>query len=235
MSMSNKSWNLPTQKELDDTRSYFAKVFQRMALALAISWFVAYYVSWMHDIVRILFSDKLYFYLFFGVELAIIRKLSGNLKTLSLRETKIMFVLFSVLEWAFLSVIFLIFRLSSIASIFGSTALLFAVMGLYGFYTKKDLTNIGNISLMGLIGIIIGSCINRFLQSETTDFVITIIGVLVFVWLTAYDIQKLKNINTQWDEWTDNESKEAIAWALGLYLDFVNLFLRLLKLFGKRK
>lgn len=109
------------------------------------------------------------------------------------------------------------------------------MMGIYGYTTKSDLTKMWSLLFMGLIGIIIWWVINLFLRNETFDFIITSIWVIIFVWLTAYDVQKLKQFNTKWDAGTENEQKEAIIGALNLYLDFINLFLNLLNLFGKRK
>ncbi len=219
----------------EDTRSYFAKVFQWMGIALAISGVIAWQVSQTPQLVEIIFGNKLYFYGMMIIELGLVRYLSANIKNLSLQMAGIMFVLYSAINGAILSLVFLVFELNSIISIFGATTAIFLVMGIYGYTTKSDLTKMWSLLFMGLIGIIIWWVINIFLKNQMFDFIITSIGVIIFVWLTAYDVQKLKQLNTKWDAGTDNEQKEWIIGALNLYLDFINLFLNLLKLFGKRK
>ena len=146
-----------------------------------------------------------------------------------------LFVLYSIVTGLTLSVIFLVYQMGSIVSIFGVTALIFAAMSIYGYTTQKDLTGIGTMALFGLFGIIIASVINLFLGNTVADTIISIIGVIVFIALTAYDTQKIKEMNVLGNEGTDDDKKEAIMGALTLYLDFINLFLKLLSLFGKRK
>ena len=219
----------------EDTRSYFAKVFQWMGIALAISGVVAWQVSQTPQIVEIIFGNRLYLYGIMIIEFGLVRYLSANIKNLSLHMASIMFVLYSAINGAILSLIFLVYELNSIISIFGATTAIFLMMGIYGYTTKSDLTKMWSLLFMGLIGIIIWWVINLFLRNETFDFIITSIWVIIFVWLTAYDVQKLKQFNTKWDAGTENEQKEAIIGALNLYLDFINLFLNLLNLFGKRK
>ena len=222
--------------ELDqDTRSYFAKIFQWMGIALGISGLVAWQVSQMPQIVEIIFSNRLYLYSMFAFELWLVRYLSARIQTMSLITAQIMFVAYSTINGFVLSSIFLIFQLNSIISVFGVTAAIFLIMWRYWYSTNRDLTKIWSLLFMGLIGIIIGWLINMFLQNQILDFVVTSVWVIIFVWLTAYDVQKLKKLNTRWDQWTDNEQKETIIGALNLYLDFVNLFIKLLQLFGKRK
>jgi uncharacterized protein len=147
----------------------------------------------------------------------------------------ILFVLYSVLTGLTLSVIFLVYELGSIVSIFGIASLIFAAMSIYGYTTKKDLTGIGTIAIFGLIGIIIAGIVNIFLQNSVFQTIISIIGVIVFIALTAYDTQKIKSMNIIGNERTEEDTKEAIIGALTLYLDFINLFLKLLSLFGSRK
>jgi FtsH-binding integral membrane protein len=154
---------------------------------------------------------------------------------MSAQRATIVFILYSVLNGLTLSIIFLIYTTGSIASTFFVTAGTFAVMSAYGYLTKSDLSKWGNILFMGLIGIIIASIVNYFMQSETLYAIITYIGVLIFVALTAYDTQKIKTMNIIGNEGTDEDKKEAIMGALTLYLDFINLFLYLLRLLGRRR
>jgi len=134
-----------------------------------------------------------------------------------------------------LAVIFMIYTAESIASTFFVTAGTFAVMSAYGYFTKKDLSSWGNILFMGLIGIILASLVNLFFHNEMLYWITTYIGILVFVGLTAYDTQKIKEMNVIGNEGTDEDRKESIIGALVLYLDFINLFLLLLRVLGDRK
>ena len=150
----------------------------------------------------------------------------------------ILFILYSVLTGISLSFILLVYTSSSVLGCFLSAAVMFGVMAVMGYTTNKDLTSFGRIMFMGLIGIVIASLINIFLRSDTMDYIISFIGVMVFTGLTAYDVQKLKHIG----EGTEYEGapvvevkKRSIMGALTLYLDFLNLFLFLLRLFGSRR
>jgi hypothetical protein len=145
------------------------------------------------------------------------------------------FVLYATLTGITFSAIFLMYTESSIASTFLVTAGTFAAMSFYGYTTKKDLTSWGSFLFMGLIGIIIASVVNMFLQSEAMYWVVTYAGVLIFIGLTAYDTQKIKEMNILGNEGTEEDTKEAIRGALTLYLDFINLFLMLLRIMGTRR
>ena len=147
----------------------------------------------------------------------------------------LIFVLFSMLMGASLSFIFLMYELGSIAKTFVITAGMFGTMAVVGYTTKTDLTKFGSLMFMGLIGIVIASVVNMFMQSSTMDYIISFIGVLVFTGLTAYDVQKLKRIGSQIVENNESVRKITIMGALTLYLDFINLFLFLLRFFGNRK
>ena len=146
-----------------------------------------------------------------------------------------LFLLYSALNGLTMSIIFLIYTSASIASTFFITAGTFGVMSAYGYFTKKDLTSIGNIAFMGLIGIIIASIVNIFLQSPMLYWAVTYIGVLVFVGLTAYDTQKIKKMSLEMDIESEEGSKGAVMGALALYLDFINMFIFMLRIFGQRK
>ncbi|MDG1439142.1 MAG: Bax inhibitor-1/YccA family protein [Flavobacteriales bacterium] len=144
------------------------------------------------------------------------------------------FLLYSTLTGISLSTIFSIYTSSSIASTFFISSLTFGVMALTGYTTKTDLTKWGSLLFMGVIGIVIASIINMFLGSSLMHYLISIVGVLVFTGLTAYDVQKIKNIGSQIDEGSQTAQKLMIMGALTLYLDFINLFLMMLRLFGNR-
>ena len=142
---------------------------------------------------------------------------------------------YAALNGLTLSAVFIIFTSESIATTFFITAATFAIMSFYGYYTKKDLTTIGNLAFMGLIGLIIASVVNIFFHNEIVYWITTYAGILIFVTLIAYDTQKIKKMNVIGNEGTEEDKKEAIIGALILYLDFINLFLYLLRLFGRRK
>jgi uncharacterized protein len=144
-----------------------------------------------------------------------------------------LFLAYAAINGISLSFIFLVYAIGSIVNVFLSTVALFAVMAIAGYTTKTDLTKLGSILMIGLIGIIIASLINFFMHSESMDYLISILGVIIFTGLTAYDVQKIKRIGME-DDGSTPFKKIAIMGALNLYLDFINLFLYLLRLFGKR-
>jgi len=161
--------------------------------------------------------------------------MSFGFQRLSYVALMIIFILYSALMGASLSFIFLIYTANSIFSTFIICSGMFGAMALYGYTTKSDLTKIGNILVMALFGIIIASLVNFFLKSSAMSYIISMISVVVFTGLTAYDVQKLKRIGTGIEYGSEAGSKLAIMGALSLYLDFINLFLALLRLFGNRK
>jgi uncharacterized protein len=145
-----------------------------------------------------------------------------------------LFVAYSIINGISFSFIFFVYNIGSIATVFLSTTALFAVMAIAGYTTKTDLTKMGSILMIGVIGIVIASLINMFMGSAKMDYIISILGVIIFTGLTAYDVQKIKNIGLQADN-SGMTNKLGIVGALTLYLDFVSLFLFLLRLFGGRK
>jgi len=144
------------------------------------------------------------------------------------------FWVFASLMGISLSSIFLTYTGASITRVFFITSITFGAMSLYGYTTKRDLTKLGSFLMMGLIGIIVASVVNMFMRSTMMDFVISILGVLIFVGLTAYDTQKIKNMYVASDT-GELMGKKAVMGALTLYLDFINLFIMLLRLFGQRR
>ena len=159
--------------------------------------------------------------------------ISSSVTRYSLSTLSVLFMIYSILTGVTFSIYFLVFTAESIASTFFVTAGTFAVMSLYGYLTKADLTKLGNLAFMALIGILLASVVNFFLHSEALYWGITYIGVLVFVGLIAYDTQKIKALATL--ENNEHTQKLAICGALSLYLDFINLFLMLLRIMGRRK
>lgn len=209
------------------------KVYVWMCAALLITGVTAYRVSGSEELLRMIFSSKLSFFGIIIAQFALVWFLTSRIKTLSFSTATILFAVYSVLMGVTMSCIFLAYTQSSIASTFLITAGTFAVMSIYGFTTKRDLTSIGGLLVMALIGLIIASLVNYFLKSSMFDLVISCIGVLIFVGLTAYDTQKIKALINQ--ENTEENQKMAIIGSLMLYLDFINLFLFLLRIFGRRR
>ncbi len=222
--------------DLTNTRfeeNVVAQSFVFMAIALLISAFTAVYVySSPRLLVNILYNDSIFYVLLFA-ELAVVFAANYTAKKNMIVPSAILFTLYSVINGATLSVIFVVFQLSSIASILFVTAGMFGGMAIFGLITKKDLSSIGSIALMALWGIILAGVVNMFIKSSGFDFAINVIGVIIFVALTAYDVQKIKNMARYTD--LDNITCIALIGGLELYLDFINLFLKLLMLFGRRR
>jgi FtsH-binding integral membrane protein len=213
--------------------AFMTKVYSWMTLALFITGIVAMYVASSEQLLSIVFGTK---YMIMGLiiaQLGVVWYLSARVSKLSYSTATIMFILYSVLSGVTLSSIFIMYTASSIASTFFITAGTFGIMSLAGFFTKKDLSGFGSIMIMGLIGIIIATAVNYFIESSTLNYIISYLGVMIFVGLTAYDTQKLKIMATQLD--AEQAKKGSIMGALTLYLDFINLFLYLLNVLGDRK
>lgn len=211
------------------------KVYLWMTMALVITGFTAYGVATSPAILSAILMNKM---LFFGLiigEFALVIGLSAAINRLSLSTATLMFVLYSVINGATLSVIFLAYTLSSIANVFFITAGTFAVMAFIGYTTKKDLSGMGKMLMMALIGLIIATVVNLFLRSTGLQLIVSYIGVLVFVGLTAYDTQKIKQMLMMAEDTGETAQKIALLGALSLYLDFVNMFLYMLRIFGKEE
>ncbi|MBO7557308.1 MAG: Bax inhibitor-1/YccA family protein [Bacteroidaceae bacterium] len=212
------------------------KVYVWMALALVVSGLTAYYVAGSEQMLMAIFGNQITFWVLAIAEFGLVIGLTAALKKLSFPVAAIMFLLFSILNGVTLSAIFVVYTMSSIATTFFVTAGTFAAMAFIGYTTKKDLTKIGGILLMALIGLIIASVVNIFLKNSMMDIVISAIGVLIFVGLTAYDAQKIKEMMLDCGtEVNDFTQKLAVFGALSLYLDFINLFLYLLRFLGKQR
>jgi FtsH-binding integral membrane protein len=166
--------------------------------------------------------------------LGIVIYMSFGIRKMSASKAQGTFWIFAALMGASLASIFIFYTQMSIARVFFITAGTFGAMSIYGYTTKRDLTKFGSFLMMGLIGIIIASIVNMFMQSTMMHYVISILGVLIFVGLTAYDTQKIKNMYLASDS-SEIIGKKAVMGALTLYLDFINLFIMLLRLFGQRR
>ena len=211
-------------------------VYVWMTLALVITGFVSMYVAQSYQLVSFIFGNRLALWGMLIAELAVVFYLSARINSISFTKATVMFIIYSILNGATLASIFLVYTMSSIASTFFVAAGTFGVMALYGYVTKSDLTRIGNICLMALIGLIIATLVSMFWQNSMLQMIITYAGVILFVGLTAYDSQKIKRLLTaDGIEVTEETQKIALLGALTLYLDFINLFLYLLRLLGDRK
>lgn len=216
--------------------SLFRQVYLWMAMALVITGFMAMLVAESTTLLSLIFSSELTFFGLIIAELALVWYLSARIDRISFTTATLMFIIYSLLNGAMLSSVFLLYTESSIASTFFITAGTFGVMCVYGYLTKRDLTSLGNLCLMAVIGLIIAGLVNLFLQSSLMSLIVSGIGVLVFVGLTAYDSQKIKRMLLQEGlEVNDSTRKIALLGSLTLYLDFINLFLYLLRFLGNRR
>ncbi|AKE58288.1 Bax inhibitor-1/YccA family protein [Citrobacter farmeri] len=217
-------------------QTYMAQVYGWMTVGLLLTAFIAWYAANSSAFMELLYTNRIFFFGLVIAQLAVVFVLSGLVNRLSAGVMTTLFMLYSVLTGLTLSSIFIIYTASSIASTFVVTGGMFGVMSLWGYTTKRDLSGWGNLLFMALIGIILASLVNFWLKSEALMWAVTYIGVVVFVGLTAYDTQKLKNIGEQIDvRDSSNLRKYSILGALTLYLDFINLFLMLLRILGNRR
>ena len=211
------------------------KVYVWMTLALIITGITAYGVATSPGLLMAIMTNKMLLLGIIVAEFALVIGLSAAIHKMSLATATLMFVVYSVLNGLMLSSIFVVFTMSSIAQVFFITAGTFAVMAFVGYTTKKDLTSMGKMLFMALIGLIIATVVNMFMRSSGLDLIISYVGVLVFVGLTAYDSQKIKQMLIDAEDTGETTQKLALLGSLTLYLDFINLFLYLLRIFGKRE
>ena len=218
-----------------DNANFISRVYAWMSLALFLTAVTSFFVASSPALLSVIFGNKLVFYGLIIGELALVFYLSSALMRLSSSTATALFLGYAILNGLTMAFIFIIYTAGSIASTFLITAGIFGIMSAYGFYTKRDLTTLGNLCFMGLIGVVLASIVNIFWQNSTFYWITTCIGVLVFVGLIAYDTQKLKTLNQTQQEGVDNGQQKAIYGALTLYLDFINLFLLLLRFTGARR
>ncbi|EEQ18110.1 Inner membrane protein YbhL [Yersinia intermedia ATCC 29909] len=217
-------------------QAYMAQVYGWMTCGLLLTAVVAWYAANTPAVLNFIFSSQITFFGLIIVQLGLVFVISGMVNRLSGSMATSLFMLYSALTGLTISSIFIMYTSSSIASTFLIAAGMFGAMSFYGYTTKRDLSGMGSMLFMGLIGIVLASIVNIWLKSTALMWAVTYIGVLVFVGLTAYDTQKLKNMGSQLDaNDKDNFRKYSIVGALTLYLDFINLFLMLLRIFGNRR
>ena len=213
-----------------EERKLFTNIFKLMSIGLLITFITAYFVSTQDNIIYNIFDNGLYWWIIFA-EIILVIALSAGIRKLNYITTVTMFGVYSFLTGLTFSLIFIVYELSSIAIIFGVSAFLFALFAFLGEYLKVDLTKYRTYIFVALIGIILVSVINLFLSNSLLDIIISIVVILVFLGITMYDIQKIKLLYRS----NLDQKKVVIIGALDLYLDFVNIFINLLTLFGKEK
>ncbi len=218
-----------------EEQRFIVKVYGWMSFGLVVTALVALATAATPALWKLVVANRFVFFGLLIVQLLVVGSLVGWVGRMSAAVATGIFVLYAALNGLTFSVIFLAFTTASIATTFFVTAGTFAAMSAYGYFTKRDLTSIGNLCFMALIGLIIASVVNLFWANSTLYWVTTYAGILIFVGLTAYDTQKIKQMNVIGNEGTDEDRKEAIVGALALYLDFINLFLFLLRIFGRRR
>ncbi len=217
-------------------QTYMAQVYGWMTCGLLLTAFVAWYAAATPAVLMFVFSSQLTFFGLIIAQLALVFVLSGMVHKLSGAMATTLFMLYSALTGLTLSSIFVAYTYSSIASTFIVTGGMFGAMSLYGYTTKRDLSKFGSMLFMALIGIVLASVVNIWLKSTALMWAVTYIGVVVFVGLTAWDTQKLKSIGSQIDTRdSTNLRRYSIMGALTLYLDFINLFLMMLRILGNRR
>jgi FtsH-binding integral membrane protein len=239
--MENNNFNIFAQSHEqagDSTKSFMVNVFSWMFAALTITAIMSYMFGTNIELISMLIGEtgmKPLGYVVMFAPIGFVLLMSFGFNKLSYPVLLTLFIAYSIIMGISLSFIFLIYTSGSIYVTFGVSALMFGIMALVGYTTKTDLTRLGNILMMALIGMIIAGLVNFFMRSDTMSYIISFIGVIVFTGLTAYDVQKLKNIGNGVEYGSESASKLAVMGALNLYLDFINLFLSLLRMFGSRK
>ena len=229
---------LQTERQWDISEAFpvlMRKVYVWMTLALAITGFTAYGVATSPGILQVIYGNQVIMWVLVIAELALVFGVNAAINRISLTTATLMFILYSVINGALLSSIFLIYTASSIATVFFITAGTFGVMALIGYTTKTDLSSMGKILFMALIGLVIATVVNMFIKSNGFMMILSYVGVFIFVGLTAYDTQRIKNMLLEAPDASEGAQKVALLGALALYLDFINLFIYLLRIFGRRE
>jgi hypothetical protein len=217
-----------------EQQRFMVRVYNWMTMGLVVTAGIAYLVSTTPEVVQMVANPWVLIPLVIA-QLGLVFWLASRVMQMSAAQATGVFMLYSALTGVTLSFVFLAYTAASLTSTFLVTAGTFGAMSFYGYTTKRDLTAMGSFLFMGLIGIIIASLVNFFLQSPMVYWLVTYAGVLIFVGLTAYDTQKIKEMNILGNEGTEEDTKEAVRGALTLYLDFINLFLMLLRVMGNRR
>lgn len=231
--MENNYSTIALEKKKSAQMAVFRQVYIWMSLALFITGITALIVANNNSILYSLLSNQLLFWGLIIGEFVMVAVLVARIHKLSLATATVMFIAYSIINGVTMSLLFLLYTSESIASTFFITAGTFGAISAYGYFTKKDLSSLGSILIMALIGILIASLVNIFLGSSTLYWIISYVGVAIFVGLTAYDTQKIKESIMNSDV-NETAYKIALMGALELYLDFINLFIYLLRIFGDR-
>ncbi|RDD31544.1 hypothetical protein CR161_05820 [Prosthecochloris sp. ZM] len=228
----NRSVAAPSASVLQDTQTrVINQVYTWMSLGLALTATVGYYTAGTEVLRNIIFSNGMVLIGLVVAQLGIVFALSAAINRLSAAAATGLFILYAALTGLTFSAIFLVYTSVSIASTFFVTAGTFAAMTVFGHTTKRDLTKLGSIAFMALIGIILATVVNMFLQNSLLELIVSAVGVLLFTALTAYDAQRIKDMAATVSG-GESEAKVAVMGALALYLDFINLFLMLLRFLG---
>ena len=206
-----------------------------MTLALVITGFTAYGVATSPGLLQAIYTNQVLMWGLIIAEFALVIGVTAAINRLSLTTATLMFIVYSVINGALLSFIFVAYTASSVATVFFITAGTFGAMALVGYTTKTDLSSMGKILMMALIGLVIATIVNLFVKSSGFTLILSYVGVLIFVGLTAWDSQKIKQMLLQAPDAGEQSQKLALLGALTLYLDFVNLLIYLLRIFGKRR
>lgn len=224
------------QQEMTNASTFkvlMRKVYLWMTLALMITGITAAGVANSPNILALIYSSQVVMWGIIIAEFGLVIYISARLEKLSLSTATTLFALYSILNGVMLSSIFLLYSTAIISKVFFITAGTFGVTVLYGYATKKDLSSLGNILFMALIGLVIATIVNVFMKSAMFDLILSYIGVIIFVGLTAWDSQKIKHMMMVQQDADESAQRLALIGALSLYLDFINLFLYLLRIFGR--
>lgn len=229
---------ITTERQWDVSEAFpvlMRKVYLWMTMALVITGFTAYGVATSPGILQAIYSNQILFWGLIIAEFGLVIGVSAAINKLSLTTATLMFILYSVINGALLSYIFIAYTATSVATVFFITAGTFGAMAAIGYTTKTDLSSMGKYLFMALIGLIIATLVNVFVKSDGLTLILSYVGVLIFVGLTAWDSQKIKQMLLQAPDAGEGAQKIALLGALTLYLDFINLFIYLLRIFGKRE
>ncbi|ORJ57411.1 Bax inhibitor-1/YccA family protein [Geothermobacter hydrogeniphilus] len=233
--LNQKPTTITATPTVSSTTSFLPTVYAWMTAGLALTALAAMVTLSSEELLKLIFGNRMVFYALIFGELGLVIALSAAINRISSTTATLMFLFYSALSGVTFASIFLVYTSSSIASTFFIASGTFAAMSIYGYTTRRDLTGWGSFFFMGLIGVLIASVVNIFLQSTMIYWLVSYIGVFVFVGLTAYDTQKIKQIGEAGFANEEGRKKAAIIGALRLYLDFINLFLMLLRIMGNRR
>lgn len=222
-------------EQQEGLNAYISNVFVKMFLGLLVTAAAAIFTAASQTMLNLVYGSPVMMFVLIIAELVIVFSLSARINKISYTSAKVMFYTYAVINGITLSSIFLVYNLGTVYTAFITASLSFGIMAIYGMVTKKDLTRIGNVMMMLLIGVIVASFINIFLKSSGFDLLISFIAVILFVGLVAFDTQKIKSYYYASSGDFQMQKKIGIIGALSLYLDFINIFLYILRIFANKK